>query len=135
MLLTDFDFELPKTAIALRPASPRDAARLLCVEPGAPIPLSEARVRDLPAYLRPGDVMVFNNTKVLPAVLVGRRPSRGDDAPAVEISLTLLERLMDGSWSALARPARRFAQRRCHRLGGERRGAGTRVTCKARRGR
>ena len=108
MLLTDFDFELPKTAIALRPASPRDAARLLCVEPGAPIPLSEARVRDLPAYLRPGDVMVFNNTKVLPAVLVGRRPPRGDDAPAVEISLTLLERLMDGSWSALARPARRL---------------------------
>jgi S-adenosylmethionine:tRNA ribosyltransferase-isomerase len=108
VLLKDFDFELPKTAIALRPASPRDAARLLCVEPGGASPLSGAYVRDLSAHLKAGDVMVFNNTKVLPAVLSGLRPSRGDDAPAVEISLTLLERLADGSWSALARPARRL---------------------------
>ena len=134
MLLTDFDFELPKTAIALRPASPRDAARLLCVEPGAPIPLSEARMRDLPAYLRPGDVMVFNNTKVLPAVLVGRRPSRGDDAPAVEISLTLLERLLDGSWSALARPARRLRSGDVIVLEGNGEEPALRVTCKGAEG-
>ncbi len=108
MLLKDFDFQLPKSAIALRPASPRDSARLLTVEPGAANPFSEARVRDLPAQLRPGDVMVFNNTKVLPAVLAGYRPSRDDDAPPVEISLTLLERLADGAWTALARPARRL---------------------------
>ena len=52
--------------------------------------------------------MVFNDTKVLPAVLAGRRPPRSDGAPAVEISLTLLERLQDGAWHALARPARRL---------------------------
>ena len=108
MLLKDFDFELPKTAIALRPAVPRDSARLLAVNPGEVNLLSEAQVRDLPGYLRPGDVMVFNDTKVLPAVLAGRRPPRGDGAPAVEISLTLLERLQDGAWHALARPARRL---------------------------
>ena len=100
MLLTDFDFELPKTAVALRPAVPRDSARLLAVNPGEVNPLSEAQVRDLPGYLRPGDVMVFNDTKVLPAVLAGRRPTRGDGAPAVEISLTLLERQQDGAWQA-----------------------------------
>ncbi len=110
MLLSDFDFELPKSAIALRPASPRDAARLLIVEPGALPPLSEASVRDLPPYLRPGDVMVFNDTKVLPAVLEGIRPPRLDDAPAVEVSLTLIEPLPDGTWKALARPARRLKQ-------------------------
>ena len=108
MLLKDFDFELPKTAIALRPATPRDAARLLAVKPGEVNSLSEAQVRDLPAHLKPGDVMVFNNTKVLPAVLAGRRPSRSDESPAVEVSLTLIERLQDGAWNALARPARRL---------------------------
>lgn len=108
MLLKDFEFELPKTAIALRPASPRDTARLLVACSRTANSLAEARVRDLPAYLRPGDVMVFNNTKVLPAVLVGYRPARGVDLPAVEISLTLLDRHADGSWSALARPARRL---------------------------
>jgi S-adenosylmethionine:tRNA ribosyltransferase-isomerase len=108
VLIKDFDFQLPKNAIALRPVSPRDSARLLTVEPWQANPFSEARVRDLPAFLRPGDVMVFNNTKVLPAVLVGRRPPRAGDTPPVEISLTLLERLADGAWSALARPGRRL---------------------------
>jgi S-adenosylmethionine:tRNA ribosyltransferase-isomerase len=108
VFLKDFEFELPKTAIALRPASPRDAARLLVAGLGNADAIAEAQVRDLPAYLKPGDVMVFNNTKVLPAVLVGRRPSRGAGAPAAGISLTLLERHADGSWSALARPARRL---------------------------
>jgi len=108
VLLKDFDFQLPKSAIALRPASPRDSARLLAVKPGEANPFSEARVRELPACLRPGDVMVFNNTRVLPAVLLGHRPSRAGDAPPVEISLTLLERLPEGAWSGLARPARRL---------------------------
>jgi S-adenosylmethionine:tRNA ribosyltransferase-isomerase len=110
VLLKDFDFELPKSAIALRPASPRDSAKLLAVNPGAATPFLEARVRDLPAYLRPGDVMVFNNTKVLPAVLTGHRPPRGDNAPPVEISLTLLERLAGGAWKSLARPSRRLRE-------------------------
>jgi S-adenosylmethionine:tRNA ribosyltransferase-isomerase len=108
VLLKDFEFDLPKSAIALRPASPRDSAKLLAVNPGLANPLSEARVRDLPGYLRAGDVMVFNNTKVLPAVLTGHRPPRGDNAPPVEISLTLLERLAGGTWKSLARPSRRL---------------------------
>jgi S-adenosylmethionine:tRNA ribosyltransferase-isomerase len=108
VLLKDFDFELPKTAIALRPAAPRDSARLLAVDPCGVNPFFEAQIRDLPGYLRPGDVMVFNNTKVLPAVLAGHRPPRGDDAPAVEVSLTLLERHAGGAWQAFARPARRL---------------------------
>ena len=65
-------------------------------------------MRDLPSFLRAGDVMVFNDTKVLAAELRGYRPSRSLDAPAVEMSLTLIERLPDGSWKALARPARRL---------------------------
>ncbi|MGC2397074.1 MAG: S-adenosylmethionine:tRNA ribosyltransferase-isomerase, partial [Rhodomicrobium sp.] len=91
MLLKDFDFELPKSSIAMRPVSPRDSARLLCVDPASHPPLSEARVRDLPSFLRAGDVVVFNDTKVLAAELRGYRPSRGPDSPAVEISLTLIE--------------------------------------------
>ncbi|MGO9547782.1 MAG: tRNA preQ1(34) S-adenosylmethionine ribosyltransferase-isomerase QueA [Rhodomicrobium sp.] len=108
MLLKDFDFELPKTAIALRPAVPRDSARLLVVNPAAGLPFSEACVHDLPDLVSPGDVVVFNNTKVLPAELVGKRSPRDDTSPAVEISLTLLEPLPNNVWSALARPARRL---------------------------
>jgi S-adenosylmethionine:tRNA ribosyltransferase-isomerase len=108
VLLKDFEFELPKTAIALRPASPRDSARLLVAGLDKAGAVAEAQVRDLAGYLRPGDVMVFNNTKVLPAVLTGRRPSRGHGAPDAGVSLTLLERQADGSWSALARPAKRL---------------------------
>jgi S-adenosylmethionine:tRNA ribosyltransferase-isomerase len=106
--LKDFDFELPKSSIAIRPASPRDAARLLVVEPSGRAAIAEASVRDLPAYLRPGDVMVFNNTKVLRAELNGYRPSRGDGLPPADISLTLIQRLRDGAWKALARPGRRL---------------------------
>ena len=65
-----FDFDLPPDRIALRPARPRDSARLLLVE-GAEI--SDRSVMDLPELLRPGDVLVFNDTKVLPAQLEGRR--------------------------------------------------------------
>ncbi|MFZ1110007.1 MAG: tRNA preQ1(34) S-adenosylmethionine ribosyltransferase-isomerase QueA [Rhodomicrobium sp.] len=108
MLLQDFDFELPKSSIALRPASPRDSARLLRVNPGASNPLSEAAVRDLPSILRPGDVAVFNDTKVLTAELYGRRPPREAGAREVEVGLTLIERQADGTWKAFARPARRL---------------------------
>lgn len=108
MHLKDFDFELPKSSIALRPASPRDSARLLCVDPASDPPFSELRVRDLSSLLRVGDVMVFNDTKVLAAELRGYRPARETGAPNVEISLTLMERLPDGVWKAFARPARRL---------------------------
>ncbi len=130
MFLKDFDFELPKMAIALRPAVPRDAARLLAVDRRGANPFLEAQVRDLPAYLRPGDVMVFNNTKVLPAVLSGVRPPRSDAAPGVEVSLTLLERQPDGAWQAFARPARRLRIGDLVILGGREEQAALRITGK-----
>jgi S-adenosylmethionine:tRNA ribosyltransferase-isomerase len=108
VLLQDFDFELPKSSIALRPASPRDSARLLRVDPGAFNSVSEAAVRDLPSILRPGDVAVFNDTRVLNAELYGRRPAREARAPDVDVGLTLMERQADGTWKAFARPARRL---------------------------
>jgi S-adenosylmethionine:tRNA ribosyltransferase-isomerase len=108
VLLRDFDFELPKSSIALRPASPRDSARLLCVDPKALNPFAEATVKALPSILRAGDVAVFNDTKVLTAEIRGRRPPREPGAPAIEVGLTLIERLADGTWKAFARPARRL---------------------------
>jgi S-adenosylmethionine:tRNA ribosyltransferase-isomerase len=108
VLLKDFDFELPKSAIALRPATPRDAARLMVVDPGCAAPLRGNSVNDLPQLIRPGDVMVFNDAKVLPAELRGYRAARAPNSPAVEVSLTLMERLPSGAWRALARPARRL---------------------------
>ncbi|MEE8500846.1 MAG: S-adenosylmethionine:tRNA ribosyltransferase-isomerase, partial [Kiloniellales bacterium] len=65
----DFDFDLPRELIAQHPAVPRDAARLLVIGDG----LQDRGVRDLPALLRPGDVMVVNDTRVIPARLFGRR--------------------------------------------------------------
>ena len=99
-----FDFELPESAIALRPARPRDAAKLLVVKPGEG--LGDAHVRDLPGLLRPGDVLVVNDTKVIPAELRGERV-RGDSS--VPVSVTLFERLDPSRWRAFARPGRRFA--------------------------
>ena len=71
MQLADFDFHLPEDRIALRPASPRDSARLLVVRPGEA--LADRHVRDLPDLLQPGDALVFNDTKVIPARLLGTR--------------------------------------------------------------
>lgn len=103
MRVDDFDFDLPEERIALRPAVPRDAARLLVVRPGGR--LEDRIVRDLKDLLRPGDVLVFNDTKVILASLQGVR-TRGDSA--VDVSATLLERLDDSSWWALAKPGRRL---------------------------
>jgi S-adenosylmethionine:tRNA ribosyltransferase-isomerase len=102
MRIEDFDFELPEERIALRPAEPRDAARLLVVRPGTG---PENRlVRDLPTLLRPGDVLVFNDTKVIPAQLTGARVR----PPSIGVSATLLERIDEASWWAFARPGRRL---------------------------
>lgn len=95
--LDDFDFDLPRARIALRPVVPRDAARLLAVGAG----LGEHHVRDLPALLSPGDLLVLNDTKVLPARLIGWRG-------AVAVEATLIAPLASGHWRALARPARRL---------------------------
>ena len=72
-----FDFELPPELIALRPVVPRDAARMLVVRPGTCPELEDGWVRDLPDRLRPGDALVVNDTRVIPARLHGRRIGRG----------------------------------------------------------
>ena len=114
-----FDFELPAERIALEPARPRDAARLLVVKPGAdtlgaasPTPdrpaLADLGVRDLRRLLRPGDVLVVNDTRVIPAELTGRR-GRGDGTPTATVTVNLHKRLDGSRWLAFARPAKRLA--------------------------
>jgi S-adenosylmethionine:tRNA ribosyltransferase-isomerase len=101
-----FDFELPADRIALRPASPRDAARLLVVRPGASPETEDRVIRDLPDLLRPGDQLVVNDTKVIPASLHGRRLGRATE-PRIEA--TLIRRLDGSRWRALVKPARKLA--------------------------
>jgi S-adenosylmethionine:tRNA ribosyltransferase-isomerase len=72
MRVSDFDFELPEELIALRPARPRDTARMLVIGPEENA-LEDRIVRDLPGFLREGDMLVFNDTKVIPARLFGVR--------------------------------------------------------------
>ncbi|MFI4936741.1 MAG: tRNA preQ1(34) S-adenosylmethionine ribosyltransferase-isomerase QueA, partial [Caulobacterales bacterium] len=105
MRLADFDFDLPKGRIALRPASPRDAARLLVV--GADGALDNRRVRDLPQLLSAGDAIVFNDTRVIPARLKGVR-HRDEGAEPVAVEATLHRRLSPSRWSAFATPGRRL---------------------------
>jgi S-adenosylmethionine:tRNA ribosyltransferase-isomerase len=105
MRVEEFDYPLPEELIALRPAVPRDAARLLVVDPGAELPFSDRMILDLPELLRPGDALVFNDTKVIPAELRG---VRGRDGTKAQISVTLIERLGASRWLALARPAKRL---------------------------
>ncbi|MCC6735319.1 MAG: tRNA preQ1(34) S-adenosylmethionine ribosyltransferase-isomerase QueA [Bauldia sp.] len=97
-----FDFDLPEDRIALRPARPRDAARLLVVRPEG---LDDRGVRDLPDLLAPGDVLVVNDTRVIHAELHGTRER---DGSAVAVSATLIRRTGDDAWDALARPAKRL---------------------------
>ncbi|MFV0333198.1 MAG: tRNA preQ1(34) S-adenosylmethionine ribosyltransferase-isomerase QueA [Tropicimonas sp.] len=105
MRLADFDFDLPEELIATRPADPRPSARLLVARGGA---TEDAHVCDLPRFLRPGDRLVLNNTKVIPARLSGLRHRQGDMGPTqARIEVTLLEPLGDGRWQALAKPAKK----------------------------
>ena len=96
-----FDFDLPPERIALRPAAPRDQARMLCV---APDRLSDHRVADLPQLLRAGDCLVFNDTRVIPARLEGVRMRDGN---AAQIGATLHKRLALRAWQAFVRNAKR----------------------------
>jgi S-adenosylmethionine:tRNA ribosyltransferase-isomerase len=110
-----FDFDLPEDRIALRPVSPRDTARLLVVRPDAAF--EDRTVRDLPALLRPGDAVVVNDTRVIPASLKGRRIGRGEHEPPIAATLT---RRLDGSrWNALVKPGKRLAVGDVVRFGGE----------------
>ncbi len=100
-----FDYHLPEALIALRPVAPRDAARLLIVDPAKEPPIADRMVLDLPQLLRPGDALVFNDTKVIPAELDGVRWRPGG---AARVAVTLIERLGPERWKALARPAKRL---------------------------
>jgi S-adenosylmethionine:tRNA ribosyltransferase-isomerase len=105
-----FDFDLPDGAIALQPASPCDSARLLVVQPALPSvlgpQLADRLVRDLPALLRPGDALVFNDTRVIRAALEGERV-RGE--ARARVSFNLHRRVDASRWRAFARPAKRLA--------------------------
>jgi S-adenosylmethionine:tRNA ribosyltransferase-isomerase len=104
MQLADFDFDLPEDRIALRPASPRDSARLLLVEPGRE--LRDLQVRDLPGLLRAGDILVLNDTRVIPARLKGVRTR---EATSMRVEATLHKRLSPHVWTAFMRPGKRLA--------------------------
>lgn len=102
-----FDFDLPEDLIALRPASPRDSARMLVVR--ADGSFVHAQVRDLPAWLNSGDVLVVNDTRVIPARLRGKRlPRMGAEGDGPKIELLLLRELDDARYRAFARPARKL---------------------------
>lgn len=104
--MSAFDFELPETHIALRPVEPQDAARLLVVHGDGR--LEDANVRDLPRYLNAGDVMVFNDTRVIPAALKGVRPARDAQGSDVVVDVNLVAQETDQNWLALARPGKRL---------------------------
>jgi S-adenosylmethionine:tRNA ribosyltransferase-isomerase len=100
-----FDFDLPEGLVALRPARPRDSARLLIVpRKGA---FEDRVVREAPSLFQRGDVLVFNDTRVIPARLKGERAR---DGSVVEIEATLLRRLSSSRWTALAKPGKRLKE-------------------------
>ena len=101
MRLSEFDFDLPEELIATRPARPRSSSRLLVATPDA---ITDAVTLDLPSFLRRGDRLVLNDTKVIPARLTGAR-RRGDAEARIEA--TLLEPRADGTWSALLKPLKK----------------------------
>ena len=103
-----FDFDLPEENIALRPASPRDSARLLVVTPDAAPELSDHRVYDLPSFLKPGDALVFNDTRVIPAQFEGVRLRPG--AQETPVSATLHMRVAANCWHAFAKPGKRIKE-------------------------
>jgi len=102
-----FDFDLPPDRIALRPAEPRDAARLLVVRPGQEPPFDDRRIGELPDFFARGDVLVVNDTRVIPARLFGFRARAGGGA---RIEATLHKREGDDLWRAFARPAKKLKQ-------------------------
>src|SRR3954469_13726275 len=109
-----FDFELPPECIALRPASPRDSARMLVVPPDGV--MRDGRIAELPDWLEAGDQLVVNDTRVISAQLSGRRIGR-ETEPRIEA--TLIKRLDGSRWQALVKPAKKLAQGDVVRFGNE----------------
>jgi S-adenosylmethionine:tRNA ribosyltransferase-isomerase len=109
-----FDFVLPAESIALRPASPRDSAAMLMVQPGGA--LSDRIVADLPLLLEPGDQLVVNDTRVISAQLRGRRIGRATEP---KIEATLIKRLDGSRWQALVKPAKKLSPGDVVRFGNE----------------
>ena len=116
MRTADFDFDLPEDRIALHPAVPRDAARLLVVRPGGQSLLEDRVVGDLPGLLRPDDVLVFNDTRVIPAALKGVRVRGPHETP---VAFNLTKRVDESRWRAFAQPARRLKVGDLIRFGAE----------------
>ena len=109
-----FDFELPADSIALRPASPRDSARMLIVQPDGV--LRDLHIGDLPNWIEPGDQLVVNDPKVISAQLKGRRIGR-ETEPKIEA--TLIKRLDGSRWQALVKPAKKLSPGDVVRFGNE----------------
>jgi S-adenosylmethionine:tRNA ribosyltransferase-isomerase len=107
MKTADFDFDLPESHIALRPAEPRDSARLLVVRDDG---LEDRIIRDLPDFLQPGDALVFNDTRVIPARLSGVRERIGAEGETltVVVEATLHHRDAPDVWSAFMKPGKRI---------------------------
>ena len=107
MLLSDFDFELPEELIAIRPASPRSSARLLMARGDK---IDDRLVSDLPKFLKPGDRLVLNDTKVLPVRMSGvrNRSFDGNKIASANIEVTLLTKKKQRTWGALIKPLRRM---------------------------
>lgn len=105
MKLSDFDFSLPDDQIAVRPAKPRTAAKLLLAEGGQ---ITDKHVFDLPSILRPGDRLILNDTKVIPARLSGQRwRDSAQGLMSAKIEVTLLDPRADGTWAALIKPLKK----------------------------
>ena len=116
MLVSELDYELPEDLIAQSPAEPRDASRLMVVDVGRNT-ITHHTFRDLPDFLRPGDALILNETKVIPARVEARKPTGG------AIELLFLKDLgpdLDGAWEVLARPSKRLRPGLTLSAGGER---------------
>jgi S-adenosylmethionine:tRNA ribosyltransferase-isomerase len=116
VLVSELDYELPEDLIAQSPAEPRDASRLMVVDIGRNT-ITHHTFRDLPDFLRPGDALILNETKVIPARVEARKPTGG------EIELLFLKDLgpdLDGAWEVLARPSKRLRPGLTLTAGGER---------------
>jgi S-adenosylmethionine:tRNA ribosyltransferase-isomerase len=108
MKLSDFDFDLPEELIATRPAKPRSSARLLVAQGDQ---ITDARVTDILQWLRPGDRLVLNDTKVIPARLSGTRARMGAEGLThARIEVTLLEPRPNGHWAALLKPLKKIRE-------------------------